>query len=73
MTVTTRKRFPIGAKVKVRDGVSIGAKGQFQVKPDGRVASVIGYDEAQGNSNSVLLDQPLCGFKIWDSEHLIGA
>lgn len=67
------ERYPIGAKVKVREGVKIGAKKQFEVKPDGKVASVIGYDEAQGNPNTVLLDSPLCGFKLWASEHLIPA
>lgn len=66
-------RWPIGSKVKVKRGVRIGARGQFEVKPDNRIASVIGYDEAQGNPTSVLLDQPICGFKIWDSEHLESA
>lgn len=66
-------RYPIGAKVKVREGVMIGAKKQFPVKPDGKIASVVGYDEAQGNPNTVLLDHPLCGFKLWASEHLIPA
>ncbi len=66
-------RYPIGARVKVKEGVLIGAKKQFQVKPDGKVASVIGYDEAQGNPNTVLLDQPICGFKLWDSNHLVPA
>lgn len=66
-------RYPIGAKVKVREGVAIGAKKQFPVKPDGKVATVIGYDEAQGFKDTVLLDTPICGFKLWDSEHLIPA
>jgi hypothetical protein len=67
------QRFPIGAKVKVRDGAAIGAKGQFPVKPDGKVATVVGYDEAQGHPNTCLLDTPICGFKLWDSSHLISA
>lgn len=64
------KRWPIGSIVKVREGVRIGSKGQFAVTPDNNSAKVVGYDEAQGNSNSVQLDRPLCGFKIWDSAHL---
>lgn len=66
-------RYAIGTKVMVRDGVSIGAKKQFPVKPDGKVATVIGYDEAQGFKDNVIVDTPLCGFKIWSSEHLVPA
>lgn len=60
-------RLPVGTKVKVKDGVQIGF---FTVRSDGKVALVVGTDELQGNPNSVILDTPISGFKVWDVAHL---
>lgn len=59
--------LPIGTKVRVKDRVQVGF---FTVTSDKKVASVIGSDELQGNPRSLILDSPLCGFKIWDIDHL---